>query len=694
MGLRISSNILSLAAHRALSQTEKAIQRSLNRLASGLRVNRAADDPAGLSISTGLEAQIRGLRQAIRNINDASAVLQTAEGGITTQIDLVQRMRELTVQAATGTLSDTERVYLNNELQSLYAEYNRLSNDTNFNGVKLLDGSFGTVRIQVGANARQQIDLNLAGTLASQIFTKEIGTNTYQNTYSSVVGQSSVADPLVADLNGDGNLDVYQINGSLANATIRLGRGDGTFVAATTLTHLNSGYGGAIADMNGDGKLDLITVTNHDRIDLNIGNGDGSFKAYQSLFVGDASSTGAIVLDVNGDNRLDIVSVDNTGYIAVVLGNGNGTFATTKTFAVGSAPVATPTSGDLNGDGFVDLLISSSTSNFVSVLLGNGNGTFAAASTVSVGGTSRCSPVVADLNGDGILDFIQPNQTTVGMAVRLGNGNGTFSAATTLSSTHAFLSSPTIIDLNGDGRLDVVAGDYSAQTISVFLGQGSGVFTSATTLSGIVNPTSSSQVVDLDGDGNLDILQSTSTTGLIYAYSGDGRGGFTYKSVSNALGPTGSANPKLGRPITGDFNNDGYLDFIVTNYDGSDVLSGSMLTFIQNTQIVSATSDINIATQSAAEDLLEILDGGLSNLMLARAKIGALESRLEKIMNVNDRTIEHLSSAKSQIMDVDMANEVGELVRMQILEKAGVSVLSHANLSAKLTLRLFESLNR
>ena len=119
MGLRITTSILSLMAQRNLANTSRALAKTMQRLASGLRINSAADDPAGLAISTGLDSQRRGLLQAVRNLNDARGILETADGTLETQSQLVQRMRELAMQASNGTLSNSDRSYLNNETQQL-----------------------------------------------------------------------------------------------------------------------------------------------------------------------------------------------------------------------------------------------------------------------------------------------------------------------------------------------------------------------------------------------------------------------------------------------------------------------------------------------------------------------------------------------------------------------------------------------
>jgi flagellin len=144
MGLRINQNIAALNAHRNLVATDNALSKSLERLSSGFRINRAADDAAGLAISEKLRAQVRGLAQAIRNAQDGISMIQTAEGALNEVHSMLQRMRELALQAANDTLSLEDREAVNRELQQLRAELNEVSNRTTFNGKKLLDGSLVT----------------------------------------------------------------------------------------------------------------------------------------------------------------------------------------------------------------------------------------------------------------------------------------------------------------------------------------------------------------------------------------------------------------------------------------------------------------------------------------------------------------------------------------------------------------------
>jgi len=150
MGLRINTNVASISAQRALGMTKMNVDSNLRKLSSGERITRAADDAAGLAISEKLKSHIRGLRQAKRNSDDGVSLIQTAEGGLNEISNIIIRLRELSIQAASDTVGDTERGFSNIEFQNLLEEIQRISKGAEYNGRKLLDGTGGMVDIQVG----------------------------------------------------------------------------------------------------------------------------------------------------------------------------------------------------------------------------------------------------------------------------------------------------------------------------------------------------------------------------------------------------------------------------------------------------------------------------------------------------------------------------------------------------------------
>jgi len=168
MAITINTNVGSLNAQRNLLKSSLSLTKSMERLSSGLRLNSAKDDSAGLAISNRMTAQIRGLNQAVRNTNDGISLAQTAEGALQETTNNLQRMRELAVQASNGTLSAADRTSLDAEYSELVSEIDRISDTTTFNGIKLLDGTFNA-DIQVGANAGENINITIGAADASTI---------------------------------------------------------------------------------------------------------------------------------------------------------------------------------------------------------------------------------------------------------------------------------------------------------------------------------------------------------------------------------------------------------------------------------------------------------------------------------------------------------------------------------------------
>ena len=159
MAQTINTNIMSLTAQRNLSKSQDMMATAVERLSSGLRVNSARDDAAGLAIAERMDAQVRGMNVAIRNANDGISLAQTAEGGLAEIGSMLQRMRELAVQSANGTNSTSDQANLDAEFQQLGAEITRISTVTQFNGVAILGGGAGTFTFQVGANNGETMDI-------------------------------------------------------------------------------------------------------------------------------------------------------------------------------------------------------------------------------------------------------------------------------------------------------------------------------------------------------------------------------------------------------------------------------------------------------------------------------------------------------------------------------------------------------
>ncbi|MCW9016547.1 MAG: hypothetical protein OQJ89_06270, partial [Kangiellaceae bacterium] len=209
MGNVIQTNVSSIGAQRSLTRTNNDLATTFQRLSTGLRINSARDDAAGLQISNSLTSQINGLGVAVRNANDGISLAQTAEGALQETTNILQRMRDLSIQSANGTNSQSQRDALQAEISQLQLEINRIADTTSFGSRNLLDGTFGVTQLQVGAQANQTIGVTInsatGANLGNQVFNSE----------------GTVAGGLVsgAAVNGMNALTVFQISESGGNTT-------------------------------------------------------------------------------------------------------------------------------------------------------------------------------------------------------------------------------------------------------------------------------------------------------------------------------------------------------------------------------------------------------------------------------------------------------------------------------------------
>jgi len=273
MGLRINQNIAALNAHRNLVATDNALSKSLERLSSGFRINRAADDAAGLAISEKLRAQVRGLAQAIRNAQDGISMIQTAEGALNEVHSMLQRMRELALQAANDTLSSEDRAAINREIQQLRAEIDNVSQRTTFNGKKLLDGTLAvtvseTSQIKTGApfssggDTVTIVSVDVSGAVGDATYTLEATVS--QGNVTFTLKRTVASTTFSESVSGFGDLAPNaEINLAFATmgVTIRV-RGDDNGVSAANLA-------GALHNRN--------LVTQGQPINLQVGPADRDF---------------------------------------------------------------------------------------------------------------------------------------------------------------------------------------------------------------------------------------------------------------------------------------------------------------------------------------------------------------------------------------------------------------------------------
>jgi flagellin len=240
MAITINSNITSLNAQRNLNNTTNTLSNSMKRLSSGLRINSAKDDAAGLSIANRMSSQVRGLNQAARNANDGISMAQVAEGAMQEVSNNLQRIRELAVQAASDSNSASDRAALNDEVTQLVEEINRVATTTSFNGTNLLDGTFGSKNIQVGAQNGETIEVSMVN-----VQTNALGVGSGSRYETKIDGSAVSGTALNA---GDLTINGYQIGATSADGVSNVSA-SGSAISVANAINARTGDTGVTASV-------------------------------------------------------------------------------------------------------------------------------------------------------------------------------------------------------------------------------------------------------------------------------------------------------------------------------------------------------------------------------------------------------------------------------------------------------------
>ncbi|MEE4301203.1 MAG: flagellin [Pseudomonadales bacterium] len=371
----INTNFVSLNAQRNLNRSSMDLQTSLQRLSSGLRINSAKDDAAGLAISERFTSQIRGLNQAVRNANDGVSLAQTAEGALGEMTNNLQRIRELAVQSVNGTNSASDRAALQSEVDQLVSEIERVASQTSFNGVRLLDGSFTSQSFQVGANAGETIGISIgdarADRLGSNATTTTTGTTDAVGDITAITGLTINGAAITTAADGvstaaDANSAIAlaaAVNDNAATTGVSA-RANATTFNAGAVTADTAGLTGtdlqingvnievdsiAAGDANGNLREAINAVSNQTGVTAELDGDDNLILT--------AADGRNIQLQTDGDNAGDDTVLANFLLDGGVLNNvvtGTVTFDSDEAFVVGGTQAATTgqaiTAGTFNVD--------------------------------------------------------------------------------------------------------------------------------------------------------------------------------------------------------------------------------------------------------------------------------------------------------------------------------------------------------
>ncbi|MYM68489.1 flagellin [Pseudoduganella sp. FT55W] len=398
----INTNIASLNSQRNLTTSQASLSTSLQRLSSGLRINSAKDDAAGLAISERFTSQIRGNTTAARNANDGISLAQTAEGGLSTAGDLLQRIRELAVQSANGTNSDSDRKSIQNEVSALSNELNRVANTTQFNGQNVLDGSLTSSQFQVGANSGQTINIGVQSAKAT-----DLGNNTLKSATGNVL--ATTLSQAASNATGSNNIAADE------TLTIKSGNGISTTLTVKGLTGTTPGDSAAkiAANVNGlSGTTGVTAQASTTATITGIADGAVQFDLRGANSVANDATSKAVTISAK------VVGGDLSA-LAQAINAQSGTTAVTASIKKDGAGVSSLVLNNSNGD---DINISN---DLTDALTGLGPASIAGAETPANGSTASvpAATVPIPVSGGG-------NSVTVGGKLTFSSDSG-FSISST-----------------------------------------------------------------------------------------------------------------------------------------------------------------------------------------------------------------------------------------------------------------------
>lgn len=403
MAISVNTNVTSMKAQNNLNGANSKLSMSMERLSSGLRINSAKDDAAGLQISNRMTSQINGIGVAMRNANDGISIAQTAEGAMQESTNILQRMRDLSLQSANGSNSSEDRVAMQKEVNSLQAELTRISDTTSFGGQKLLDGSYGTQSFQVGAKANETIDVSLISVGAKNIGAYQsdaAGTIFGGGLVAAAAGTNgSTGDTLTITKGTNATNIVTADEDTAAEIASKINKA-GTGVTATAQTKVTANLTAAfdtslimnIDDGSSTSSLDLTGIANNDDLAKAINNVSGETGVSASIDSGVLTITSSKGADINFTSLVS----NTTGSLA--LNNVSGAGVTSATTTVDATGVVATAAGAISLSGSSAYTLSSASTGAAEIT-GETTGAFAGVNTVDVSTASGAQSAIDIIDG-------------------------------------------------------------------------------------------------------------------------------------------------------------------------------------------------------------------------------------------------------------------------------------------------------
>ena len=700
MSLTVNINPLAKSLRNHATEAQDEMGTALERLASGKRINGAVDDASGLALVTTMEAQVRGLAQAVRNAGDAISLVQTAEGAIQEYEEILQRIRELAIQSGGGAPSDADRVNINQEVTQLTEELARIADGTRFNGEQILNGSMADKDFQIGQSNIEEISVNVAN-----LRPETIGVHTQESLTN--IGKISVGGSVSSLTNGVSRQTLTVDLESQQAKSVLIGAGDSAKLVADSLNQLGL----------------QLTATASTALSVHL-TGDGSFSFSVSTSLDPSSSflvavgstvpskTQALADEINANSAQHQLSAsvetDGSGNEYVRIVQPEGYDVRIDNFVTGGT-----TGLDFDGDGAADVDGTASKS----AAIAGGQVVIDTSETFSISSDDSLYTVLTDnrtsaqILGVSSFDLSNGHQIDVKQQQLYKNveydGFGNYvnvGSDYVIDTNHGLETGQLIIyDANGGDSIGgLTSGNFYYVITSEVHNLGGFYLKFAESLEDAL----AGNAIDLTSWGNNQqyIRWAVLNVKTQFSITSDGSRYVDLdiqESVTRLLTSTTTGAHEYTKLLSDSEFISAFQAAIDTNnqFTGANSIEASVtdsglldLKLVNRSpdkaEVVSRVSQIDVSTRAGASSAIKVVDAALNKVATARADLGAVANRLEStisnLMNVSENT----SRSMSRVMDADYAAESTRLARAQIIQQASVAMLSQANIKIQEVLKL------
>ena len=722
----VNTNSASTFALNKMNATERDMLTSMERLSSGKRINHAGDDAAGAAIADRMTAQIRGLEQSVRNAGDVISMAQVAEGALDESSDILQRIRELALQSASDIMNAEERSYLNAEVIQMLAELDRVTRDTTFNEIAVLDGSFADRRFQIGTHEREFAQLSISSMRIDALGAFKAvsdGTDSTGINSNLALNAYAVADTTETNLI---QAETFTVHGILGSSNVTAAAGSTIRDVATSVNAIFNATGvSAVAssqlkieakslDSTYDGQNSVsFTIQGKNgtstsisaNITLNSSKGSSDLSGLRDSINNYTTTTG--ITGTLSSDKSSIIMVQNEGY-DIKLGTVNFASDTVSTGAQRVLLVTSLDNDEAAAGATVSLGDTSVTVTDPDGLVASASGTASTAMTLNTVLASTADP-------DGLRTTFDASSNTTTAIPKVG----ALSTSTTLNSlitiTHAsdtdFTYTIVGTDMYGNAQTEAIAVTTTAvtsgakvfKTVTSITPSGSGpsnvtigVASTVTNKNALVTITSAASdesgktftIVGTDMDG---VALTETITGPTALATVTGRQIFkTIHSITPSANTTGAIT--VGTKAADSVIVSGQLELVSSNSftvigeDGKGLFELS-----PGAATLDKLEGVNVKTRTSSINALRVVDRALDRIHMERAKLGALSSRMEKAIDNLSNVALNTSASRGRIEDADFAKESALLTKYQILQQSAMAMIAQAGKTSQNVLQLLQN---